>query len=158
MSYRDIHWGVKLNKSFAVIIIVLVVILGAVLLHAGDNSSEDVNKTTLNVSSEGPMELSKVIEDIKTQDCYKGYDNETVQWMESLANKYVWFSSEEIVIMDKWDSDKIPSQYVCDASFYEVFSCNVLEKRPLGDVLYPKDVLLVKNVEYIGENVVYYEV
>ena len=136
----------------------LVVILGAVLLHAGDNSSEDVNKTTLNVSSEGPIELSELIEDIKTHDYYKGYDNETVEWMESLGNKYAWFSSEEIVIMDKWDSDKIPSQYVCDASFYEIFSCNVLEKHPLGDVQYPKDVLLVKNVEYIGENVVYYEV
>jgi hypothetical protein len=146
-----------LNKSFAVIIIVLVVILGAALLHAGDNSA-DVNKMTLNVSSEGPIELSELIEDIKTHDYYKGYDNETVEWMESLGNKYAWFSSEEIVIMDKWDSDKIPSQYVCDASFYEIFSCNVLEKHPLGDVQYPKDVLLVKNVEYIGENVVYYEV
>jgi hypothetical protein len=146
-----------LNKSFAVIIIVLVVILGVALLHAGDNSS-DVNKMTLNVSSEGPIELSELIEDIKTHNYYKGYDNETVEWMESLGNKYAWFSSEEIVIMDKWDSDKIPSQYVCDASFYEIFSCNVLEKHPLGDVQYPKDVLLVKNVEYIGENVVYYEV
>lgn len=146
-----------MNKSFAVIIIVLVVILGAALLHAGDNSA-DVNKMTLNVSSEGPIELSELIEDIKTHDYYKGYDNETVEWMESLGNKYAWFSSEEIVIMDKWDSDKIPSQYVCDASFYEIFSCNVLEKHPLGDVQYPKDVLLVKNVEYIGENVVYYEV
>lgn len=135
----------------------LVVILGAALLHAGDNSA-DVNKMTLNVSSEGPIELSELIEDIKTHDYYKGYDNETVEWMESLGNKYAWFSSEEIVIMDKWDSDKIPSQYVCDASFYEIFSCNVLEKHPLGDVQYPKDVLLVKNVEYIGENVVYYEV
>jgi hypothetical protein len=113
---------------------------------------------TLNVSSEGPIELSELIEDIKTHDYYKGYDNETVEWMGSLGNKYAWFSSEEIVIMDKWDSDKIPSQYVCDASFYEIFSCNVLEKHPLGDVQYPKDVLLVKNVEYIGENVVYYEV
>jgi hypothetical protein len=146
-----------LNKSFVVIIIVLVVILGAALLHAGDNSA-DVNKMTLNVSSEGPIELSELIEDIKTHDYYKGYDNETVEWMESLGNKYAWFSSEEIVIMDKWDSDKIPSQYVCDASFYEIFSCNVLEKHPLGDVQYPKDVLFVKNVEYIGENVVYYEV
>jgi hypothetical protein len=98
------------------------------------------------------------IEDIKTHDYYKGYDNETLEWMGSLGNKYAWFSSEEIVIMDKWDSDKIPSQYVCDASFYEIFSCNVLEKHPLGDVQYPKDVLFVKNVEYIGENVVYYEV
>ena len=81
-----------------------------------------------------------------------------LQWMESLGNSYVWFSSDAIVIMDKWDSDKIPSQYVCDASFYELFSCKVVEKHPLGDVKYPRDVLLVKNVEYIGEDVVYYDV
>ena len=147
-----------MNRSLIAIVIVLVAILGIFSLYAIDHSSDDLNKTTLNVSSEGPLELSNVIEDIKTHDYYKGYDNETVEWMESLGNKYAWFSSEEIVIMDKWDSDKIPSQYVCDASFYEIFSCNVLEKHPLGDVQYPKDVLLVKNVEYIGENVVYYEV
>ena len=124
-----------MNRSVIAIIIVLVAILGIFSLYAIDNSSDDLNKTTLNVSSEGPLELSDVIEDIKTHDYYKGYDNETVEWMETLGNKYVWFSSEEIVIMDKWDSDKIPSQYVCDASFYEIFSCNVVEKHPLGNTL-----------------------
>ena len=147
-----------MNKSLALIIIVLVVVLGITLLYVGENSSEDLNETTLNVSSEGPMELSKVVDEIRNHDYYKGYDNETLRWMESLGNKYVWFSSEEIVIMDKWDSDKIPSQYVCDALFYEVFSCKVLEKHPLGDVKYPRDVLLVKDVEYIGEDIVYYDV
>ncbi len=147
-----------MNRTLAVILIVLVAILGIFLLYAGDDSSDDVNRTTLNVSSEGPMELPKVIDEIRTHDYYRGHDNETLQWMESLGNKYVWFSSEEIVIMDKWDSDKIPSQYVCDASFYEIFSCKVLERHPLGDVKYPRDVLLVKDVEYIGENVVYYDV
>ena len=147
-----------MNRSLIAIVIVLVAILGIFSLYAIDHSSDDLNKTTLNVSSEGPLELSNVIEDIKTHDYYKGYDNETVEWMETLGNKYVWFSSEEIVIMDKWDSDKIPSQYVCDASFYEIFSCNVVEKHPLGNTPYPKDVVLVKNVEYIGENVLSYDV
>lgn len=147
-----------MNKSLIAIVIMLVAILGIVLLNAGDNSQGDGDVRTLNVSSEGPMELSKVIGEIRTHEYYEGYDNETVEWMESLGNRYVWFSSDAIVIMDKWDSDKIPSQYVCDASFYELFSCTVVEKHPLGDVKYPRDVLLVKNVEYIGEDVVYYDV
>ena len=148
-----------MSKKLVVgIVLFLVVILGICLLYSGDNPSIDDNRVTLNVSSEGPRELSKVISEIKTQEYYKGYDNETVEWMESLGNKYVWFSSDEIVIMDKWDSDKIPSQYVCDAYFNEIFSCKVVEKHPLGDVKYPRDVLLVKNVEFIGEEVHYYEV
>ena len=147
-----------MSKSLIAIVIVRVAILGIVLLYAGVDSQSDGDVRTLNVSSEGPMELSKVIDEIKTHEYYDGYDNETVHWMESLGNKYVWYSSEAIVIMDKWDSDKIPSQYVSDASFYELFSCNVVEKHPLGDMEYPRDVLLVKNVEYIGEDVVYYDV
>ena len=149
---------IEVNKSVIAIIIVLVAILGIALLHAGEDSSDDGNRTTLNVSSEGPMELSKVINEIRTHEYYRGYDNETVQWMESLGNKYVWFSLDEIVIMDKWDSDKIPSQYVCDASFNEIFSCNIVEKHSLGDIKYQRDVLFVKNVEYIGEETVYFDV
>lgn len=149
---------IEVNKSVIAIIVVLVAVLGIALLYAGDDSSNDGNRTTLNVSSEGPIELSKVINEIRTHEYYRGYDNETVQWMESLGNKYVWFSLDEIVIMDKWDSDKIPSQYVCDASFNEIFSCNIVEKHSLGDIKYQKDVLFVKNVEYIGEETVYFDV
>ena len=123
-----------MNKSLFAIVIMLVAILGIVLLNAGDNSQGDGDVRTLNVSSEGPMELSKVIGEIRTHEYYEGYDNETVEWMESLGNRYVWFSSDAIVIMDKWDSDKIPSQYVCDASFYELFSCNVVEKHPFSPI------------------------
>ena len=147
-----------MNKSVIAIIVVLVAVLGIALLYVGDDSSNDGNRTTLNVSSEGPIELSKVINEIRTHEYYRGYDNETVQWMESLGNKYVWFSLDEIVIMDKWDSDKIPSQYVCDASFNEIFSCNIVEKHSLGDIKYQRDVLFVKNVEYIGEETVYFDV
>lgn len=148
-----------MNKSVTAIVIVLVAILGIVLLYAGYSSSENVgNETTLNVSSEGPLKLSKLTDEIKTHEYYRGYDNETVKWMESLGDKYVWSSSDEFVIMDKWDSDKIPSQYVCDASFYEIFSCNVVEKHSLGGGNVSKEVLFVKDVEYIGEDIVYYEV
>lgn len=140
------------------IVIMLVAILCLVVLYADDNPSNSDNQTTLNVSSEGPLELPVLVNEIKSHEYYKGYDNETVEWMESLGNKYVWSSSDEFVIMDKWDSDKIPSQYVCDAYFNEIFSCNVLEKHSLGQGDNFKDVLLVNNVEYIGEEVGYFDV
>ena len=149
------------KKVVISIVVVLLAILGIVIGYAMDNPegfSNDGNKTTLNVSSEGPIELSKIVNDIKTADYYKGYDNETLNWMESLGNKYVFSSSDEFVIMDKSDADKIPSVYACDVSFNEIFSCNVLEKHSIGDVKYPRDVLLVENVEYITEEAHYYEV
>ena len=147
------------RKIIIAIVIVVVAISGILLVSANSNSSNDVNSTTLNVSSEGPKELSVLTNEIRTREYYKGYDNETLQWMESLGEKNVWFSSDEIVIMDSVsDSDKIPSAYVCDASFNEIFSCNVLENHSLGNVKYHKDVLLVDNVEYIGEEVHYWEV
>ena len=146
------------NKITVLMVIVLVAILGIVLLHSSDNPTSVGNEATLNVSSEGPLELQKLVKEIKSHEYYKGYDNETVEWMESLGDRYVWSSQDEFVIMDKVDSDKIPSQYVCDAYFNEIFSCNVLEKHSLGYNDNFKEVLLVNNVEYIGEEVHYYDV
>ena len=56
--------------------------------------------------------------------------------------------SDEIVIMDKWEADKIPSEFeVCDAYLQEIISCNVLENRSL-DTQFKKDVLLIEDVEF----------
>ena len=121
-------------------------------------SNPSIKNVTLNVSSEGPIELSKIIDDIKTADYYKGYDNETVKWMGSLGNKYVFVSEDAFVVMDKSDSDKIPSIYACDVIFNEIFSCDILENHTLGNVKYPKDVLYVENVKYIREEAFYFEV
>ena len=146
------------KKITIAIVIVLAAILCLFIAYSSDSPSIEGNRTTLNVSSEGPLELPVLVNEIRTHEYYKGYDNETVEWMESLGNKYVWSSSDEFVIMDKWDSDKIPSQYVCDAYFNEIFSCNVLEKHSLYQGDNSKDVLLVNNVEYIGEEVGYFDV
>lgn len=110
------------------------------------------------MSSEGPIKLYKITDDIKNNTYYKGYDNETLRWMESLGDKYVFVSREEFVVMDKWDADKIPSAYVCDAYFNEIFSCNVLENRSLGIRNQFKDVLLIKDVGFISEEVHYMDV
>lgn len=148
-----------MDKSLIAVVVVLAAVLGIALLYAGDSPSSSANRETLNVSSAGPFKLSELVKDIKTNEIYKGHDNETVKWMESLGEKYVWSSSDEYVIMDsKLDSDRIPSIYACDVDFYEIFSCDVLESHSLGNVKYQKEVLLVKNVEYIGEDSHYYEV
>ncbi len=145
------------------IAIVFLILFGALAFLStsprdGDATNAIIHNATLNVSSEGPIELSKIIDDIKTADYYKGYDNETVKWMESLGNKYVFVSEDAFVVMDKSDSDKIPSIYACDVIFNEIFSCDILENHTLGNVKYPKDVLYVENVKYIREEAFYFEV
>ena len=146
-----------------IIAIVFLILFGALAFLStsprdGDATNAIIHNATLNVSSEGPIGLSKILTDIKTADYYKGYDNETVKWMESLGNKYVFVSEDAFVVMDKSDSDKIPSIYACDVIFNEIFSCDILENHTLGNVKYPKDVLYVENVKYIREEAFYLEV
>ena len=149
------------DKVTIAVIVMLVVVLGMVLIFASNSDQNDVtmtNNTTFNVSSWGPVPLSELIGEIKTEEWYNGYDNETVKWMESLGNKYVWVSKDCYVIMDKGDSDKIPSIYATDVDFWEIFSADVLENHSLGNIDNPRDIILVKNVKYIGEDAYYYEV
>ena len=150
-----------MNKKLLIpIVIVLVIVLGIVLSYFIYEApiTDEGNKTTLNVSSEGPYELYLIIQDIKTGSYYEGYDNETLEWMESLGGKKVFFSSDEIVIMDSGDAMKIPSVFATDVSIHEIFECNVIENHTLGDVEYPRDVLLVNDVSYIGEDITYFDV
>ena len=141
------------NKSIFTIVIVLLAILALALVYSMDETNDSTNKTAITVSSEGPFPLSELIDDIKTADYYEGYDNETVAWMESLGKKQVFVADDAFVVMDSWDAKKIPSQYVCDAYIDEFIECSVLENHSLGDVKYPKDVLLVKNVDYLGQEI-----
>ena len=140
------------NKSIIALVILLLAILSLALVYSF-SQSDDSTKTSITVSSEGPIPLSEIIEDIKTEDYYQGYDNETLAWMESLGDKEVFVADGAFVVMNSWDARKIPSQYVCDAYIDEFIRCNVLENRSIGDVDYPRDVLLVKNVDYLGQEV-----
>ena len=140
------------NKSIIAIVILLLAILSLVFVYSF-SESDDSPKTDLTVSSEGPIPLSDIIQDIKTADYYKGYDNETVAWMESLGDKQVFVGNGTIVVMDSWDAKKIPSEYVCDVYIEDFIECHVLENHSIGNVKYPKDVLLVKDVDYLGQEV-----
>ena len=115
------------------------------------NCSSDVTK--LNVSSEGPFPLSDLIDDIENKSYYEGYDNETLEWMKSLGNKSVFSGDGIFVVMSPNDAKKIPSVYATDVFINEIFECNVLETHSLGDIKYSKDVLLVENVNYLGEDI-----
>lgn len=147
-----------MDKKIIVLLVIAAIAILGLLVSIENDSLDDGNKTTLNVSSEGPIELETIIEDIKTKEYYQGYDNETVKWMESLGNKYVFVSEDKIVIMNKRDAEKIPSIYACDVILTEIFDCNVVEEHSLGSGDNFKDVLLVKNVEYIREEAFYFDV
>ncbi len=140
------------NKSIIAIVILLLAILSLVFVYSF-SEGDDSPKTDLTVYSEGPIPLSDIIQDIKTADYYRGYDNETLAWMESLGDKQVFSGNGTFVVMDSWDAKKIPSQYVCDVYIEEFIECHVLENHSIGDVKYPKDVLLVKDVDYLGQEV-----
>lgn len=142
------------NKGIIMVLILLLAILSLVFVYAGDNSSAQ-NKTELNVSSEGPIDLSSIILDIKSGSHYKGYDNKTLKWMESLGNKKVFVSDNAFVVMNSTDAGKLRSQYVSDAYIVEFIECKVVENHTLGNIKQPKDVLLVKDVRYLGEEIHY---
>lgn len=138
------------NKIIIVFVILLIAILALVSVYT-DDSVDSTNKTKLVVYSEGPVPLSDIIEDVKNGSYYEGYDNETLAWMESLGDKQVFPGNGTFVVMSNYDAGKIHSEYACDAIIEESFECDVIGNHSLGDVEYPKDVILVKNVEYLGE-------
>lgn len=55
--------------------------------------------------------------------------------------------------MDSHGAGKLRFEYVTDVEITEFFSCKVLENHSLCDVKYHRDVLLVGDVEYLGENI-----
>ena len=143
------------KKNLIIPFAVLILVLAIFIVYSMENPkimTDSSDKVELNVSSEGPDNLSRVIRDVETASYYEGHDNETLKWMKSLGDKSVFYSSDYIVIMDSHDAGKLRSEYVTDVVITEFFSCNVLENHSLGDVKYPKDVLLVRDVEYLGEN------
>ncbi len=143
------------DKSVIAIVILLLAILSLVLIYSVDETSDLANKTELDVYSEGPIPLSEIINDIKTAEYYVGYDAKTISWMESLGDKQVFSGDGILVVMDKADASKLHSEYVCDAYIVETMECRVLENHSLGEVKYPRDVLLVSDVKYLGQEIHY---
>ena len=144
-----------MDKSIIAIVILLLAIILLIFAYSTNETKELSNKTELKVYSEGPIPLSKLIGEIKSEEYYEGHDNETLAWMESLGSKQVFMGKDIIVLMDFTDASKLNSEYVTDAYILEIINCNVVENRSLGNIDYPKDVLLFKNVDYISNETHY---
>lgn len=142
-----------MNKGIVAIVILLLAVLSLVLIYSVGETGDSGNRTQLTVYSEGPIPLSKIIEDVKTGSYYEGYDNQTLAWMESLGNKQVFSGNGTFVVMSSYDAAKLHSEYVCDAYIVEFFECDVIETHSLGDVEFSKDIIYVKNVEYLGQEI-----
>jgi len=143
-----------MDKKIILPIVVLLVILACALIYSFSETNGIEDKTSFTVSSEGPIPLSEIIEEIKTREYYEGYDNETLAWMESLGDKQVFSGDGIFLIMSDYDAQKIPSEYVTDVFIHDFVDCNVIENHSLGDIKYPKDVFYVKNVVYKGQEIV----
>ena len=151
-----------MNNKILIILLALIVLVFVILVgYSMDNPaiiSDSSQKVELNVSSEGPFNLSQLIEDMENNSYYDGYDNETLKWMKSLGEKSCFHSMDYIVIMDSHDASQLRSEFVTDVAITEVFKCKVLENHSMGDIKYPRDVLLVEDVEYLYENITYFDV
>lgn len=142
-----------MSKSIIAMVILLLAILSMVFIYSVDETTDSGNRTELTVYSEGPIPLSGIIEDVKTGSYYEGYDRQTLAWMESLGEKQVFPGNGTFVVMSSYDAGKLHSEYVCDVYIEEFFECDVIETHSLGDVKFPKDIIYVKNVKYVGEEI-----
>ena len=121
-----------MDKKIILPIVVLLVILACALTYSFSETNGIEDKTSFTVSSEGPIPLSEIIEDIKTREYYEGYDNETLAWMESLGDKQVFMGNGTIVVMSDYDAGKLRSEYACDAYItqnFETIKCNCLKQK-----------------------------
>ena len=137
------------------LLILFLIIGGLYLVYLIDESPSDAisssDKVSLTVASEGPYEVDRLCEDIRTNPYYEGYDNETVSWLDSYDNCQILSSSDAYVLIDKSEISKIPILNANDVFVNETFECEIVENRSLGNEF--KDILLVKNIDYKHENI-----
>ena len=143
-------------KKWTVAIVIALVAFLVLLVAYFDDSPDAKNNSgetmEFNVSS-GSSELSNAIHTIKTLPYYKGYNEETVKWMESLGNKRVFFGSDVIVIMDSFDDRKIPPEPgITDVYVYDHFTAKIIENHDLGNG-HPT-VYYVQNVKFINQEII----
>ena len=143
-----------MKKLTIAIVIALAALFVLFVAYIDDNP--DINNSgetmSFNVSS-GSSELSAVINNIKTLPYYKGYDTETVKWMESLGSKRVFFGDDVIVIMDNFDAGKIPPDPgITDVYVYDHFSAKIIENHDLGNE-HPT-VYYVQNVKFNNQEII----
>ena len=136
------------NKILIAILILILVVCGLYLVYLIDEappqSVSSSDRVTLTVASEGPFDVNRFCQEVKTHPYYEGYNNETVDCQ-------ILTSSDAFVVIDKSEIGKIPILNANDVFVNETFECNIIENRSLGDGF--KDVLIVKNIDYKNETI-----
>lgn len=159
---------------YAVALIIILLFAGVFCLYLMDNDGHLNEKdaellgiskekhTEITLFSNSPVNLYTLLYQIRNEAYYEGYDNDTFVWMRSLGQKEVFISENSYVIMDKNDAKKIHRDYVTDTVTTDTYNeyyidCVVVENRSLGGNSH-KDILLVKDVNYHGNQTFYYQV
>lgn len=144
----------EMNKKIIIPIMITLLALSIITIACAGNSETTNNSEQMlfNVSS-GSNPINDTIKFIKTQPHYKNTDNETVEWMETLGDKKVFYGNDSIVIMSDNDAEKIPPEPgITDVYIYNYFYAEVIENRSLGND-YPT-VYYVENVDFINQEIV----
>ncbi|MBR0472267.1 MAG: hypothetical protein IJI98_06165 [Methanosphaera sp.] len=151
-----------MDKKIIIILSVILLVGNLSIAYAMNNDLkvEDTNsdEILLPLSMSGPIKLDELIKEIKTKDYYKGYDEQTLQWMTNLGDKYVYMTNDSFVIMNQADAKKIPMEIVTDVYITYNIKCKLIESHPLGNTKYPKNVQYVHDVKYINQDITYFEV
>ena len=118
------------------------------------DSSQEKTEITL---YESIIDLDTFINEVKTHNYFKDHNDTTVEWLEGIGNNYMVIPGEDgYYIMQKTESDKIPMEFATDVSIKYICEAHIDDKRPLSDDL--GDVMMVSNLEFIRENITYYDV
>lgn len=145
-----------MKKELLIVISVVVIAVIALLGFYGFNQNQPSNTSSIELY-DGFFYMDRFIDSVKTQDYFKDYNNETLEWLETFDSKYLVFSGKNIyVVMSKSDAEKVEIEFATDVSIKYTINCNILEKRSLGNNL--GDVIYVKDVELVSKNITYLDV
>lgn len=145
-----------MNKKLFVLFFIILLgltVLSVFTLEYYDN--HDLNKSTLNISA-GGYPVDYFVESLNKKEYYRGHDEKTKLWLISLSGNQVYSSSDYYVVMSKMDADKLRFEDATDVIITDFFTCEIIENRSLGEGF--NDVLYVRNVEFVDENIEYFEV
>ena len=144
-----------MNRKIALILLILAVAAAlCIVLGYSQDSARDKTEITVYDSI---VDLENFTREVRSNEYFKDYNKTTVDWLDGLRGDYVVMSSDHAYyVMDKSDSDRIPMEFATDVSIEYILKAHIVDKRPLSDDL--GDVILVSYVEYVRENITYYDV
>ncbi len=144
------------KKHFIILIIVILLFLFTLLGYSYLITEKATNTTTLTVYAQSSASVEEIVNEINTSQNFVGHNKDTLDWFSTLTGKKVFFGYDYYVVMNENDAKKLPLEFVTDVSMEDTFSCEIIEKRSLGSDY--NDVIYVKNVELISQNIEYYDV